>query len=183
MTSLQGHLLIASPKLPDSNFYRTVVLIIQHDEGGAFGLILNRPTDSTAADVWEDLADSEDSPPEMIYLGGPVEGPLMALHTDAECSENEVLEGVHFATHKDSLERIVHDPATMVRLFTGYSGWAPGQLELELERGGWMTLAAREEHVFGDDDEAWQAASREFGRQITGPLVGTVGLPEDPSCN
>jgi putative transcriptional regulator len=183
MLSLQGHVLIASPKLPDANFYRTIVLIIQHDDAGAFGLVLNRPSDSTAAEIWEDLADDEEQPPETIYLGGPVEGPLMALHTDAECSENEVLEGVHFATHRDYLERVVHDPATMVRLFTGYSGWAPGQLEQELERGGWMTLAAREEHIFGDVDQAWKAASGEFGRQITERLVGSVDLPEDPMCN
>jgi putative transcriptional regulator len=174
---------LASPRLPDANFYRTTVLIIHHDDGGAFGLVLNRPTGSTVAEVWKALGDESCDALQPINVGGPVEGPLMAIHTNEEYSENEILPGVYFAAHKDHLNRIVAEVDHPFRIFTGYSGWAPGQLEAELEQGGWMTLPARYEHVFGESESAWRAASREIGEQILSPLLRRSGAPKDPSTN
>jgi putative transcriptional regulator len=183
MRSLQGHLLVASPRLPDANFYRTVVLIIHHDDQGAFGIVLNRPMGSTVRDIWESLDEEPCDSPEPINSGGPVEGPLMAIHTNRSCSENEILPGVHFAAHKEHLNQIVREPKHVFRIFSGYSGWAPGQLEGELEYGGWMTLPARQDFIFGDPDTMWRNASQEIGQEVTGGLLGPVSVPDDPSCN
>ena len=81
MKSLKGHFLVASPHLADANFYRSVVLMIQHDEDGAVGLVLNRPTDNTIAEVWEMISESPCDVQGCVSIGGPVAGPLMALHT------------------------------------------------------------------------------------------------------
>ena len=90
MKSLAGNLLIASPFLGDQNFNKSVVLIIQHTEEGAFGLVLNRPTNFRMADVWDIVSDDEPCPADaVIHYGGPVEGPLMALHTKRSRSEHE----------------------------------------------------------------------------------------------
>lgn len=183
MDSLRGYLLIASPRLPDANFYRSVVLIIHHDDQGAFGIVLNRLSDNTVGEIWEMVADQPCDSHQPVYLGGPVAGPLMALHTNEAWSENEVVPGIHFATHKDHLNRIVLEPGQSFRIFSGYAGWAAGQLEDELRVGGWMTLPANDEYVFGETAEMWKKASQQVGEAITMPLMGSIEIPEDPSFN
>jgi putative transcriptional regulator len=183
MRSLAGNLLVASPRLPDENFSRSVVLIIHHDEQGALGVVLNRPTDSTVREVWESLSDEPCDSDEPIHLGGPVSGPLMALHTNEEWAESEVLPGVFFATHRDRLNQIVQAPEFLFRIYNGYSGWASGQLESELKFGGWMVMPASFDFVFGEADTMWQKAAQEIGEQIISPLLNDVPLPDDPSCN
>lgn len=183
MRSLSGYLLVASPRLPDENFSRTVVLIIHHDEQGALGVVLNRPTDSTIREVWESLSDEPCDSEERIHIGGPVSGPLMALHTNEDCAETEVLPGIFFATHRDRLSQIVQEQGFPFRIYNGYSGWASGQLESELKYGGWMVLPASFDYVFGDADEMWQKAAQEIGEQIISPLLNDVPLPDDPASN
>jgi putative transcriptional regulator len=183
MDSLRAQLLVASPRLPDVNFYRTVVLIIQHTDEGAFGVVLNRLTENTISDVWATVGEQPCDVSQPMHLGGPVEGPLVALHANAAYSENEVLPGVHFAAHKDYLNQIVRDSEFPFRLYSGYSGWAPGQLEGEMSAGGWMVLQARSEHVFGEPDELWKMASREIGEQITGQLLRGAHMPDESWMN
>ncbi|MBC8875172.1 MAG: YqgE/AlgH family protein [Planctomycetes bacterium] len=183
MDTLRGQLLIASPRLPDANFYHTVVLIIHHDDQGAFGVVLNRLANNTVAEVWEMIADGPCENQQPINLGGPVAGPLMALHTSEACSENEILPGVHFTTQKDNLNRLVRERNHSFRIFSGYAGWAAGQLENEMQVGGWMTLPASDEYIFGDAEGMWKLASQEVGEGITFPLLGDVDVPDDPSFN
>jgi putative transcriptional regulator len=165
------------------NFYRTVVLIIHHDEQGAFGLVLNRPTDNTVCAVWEDVDDSVDDCIQPINSGGPVDGPLLAIHTDELCSENEIVPGIHFAAHRDHLDVLVHEAEHQFRIFSGYSGWAPGQLEGELELGGWMVMPARRDVIFSDPDAMWRTAAQEIGEHVTVDLLRSSTVPEDPSSN
>src|SRR5436305_2107477 len=129
MGSLTGHILVASPHLGDPNFFRSVVLVIRHDEEGAFGVVLNRPLPSKVSDVWRALGNDNIANDQPIYLGGPVTGPLLALHTNDEYSEGDVVEGVCYATHKDHLNWLVEDYDGPLKIFSGYSGWGEGQLE------------------------------------------------------
>ena len=183
MRSLRGHLLIATPGLPDVNFYRSVVLIVHHDKGGAVGLVLNRPTNSTVGEIWEMVSEPSCDSSAPLHLGGPVSGPLMALHTNSDCSENEVIPGVHFSTQKENLNQIVRHPDHPFRIFSGYSGWAAGQLEGELEVGGWLTLQATREFVFADPENLWKQVTEVIGSEITQPLLGRIKRPTDPSQN
>jgi putative transcriptional regulator len=183
MRSLQGHLLVASPRLPDVNFYRSVVLIIHHDEQGAFGIVLNRPTESTIDEIWDDLPAGRDEACAHVNSGGPVEGPLMAIHTNEAYGENEIIPGVHFAAHKDYLNQLVRDSEAEYRIYSGYSGWAANQLEGELEFGGWMVMPARRDVIFGDPEAMWQNAAQEIGEDVTGELLNSAAVPKDPACN
>lgn len=183
MQSLRAHLLVASPQLPDENFYRTVVLLIQHNEEGAFGVVLNRPTSVTVADVWSGVGDEPCDSAEPINLGGPVEGPLLALHEEEACSEGEVLPGVYMATQKEFLRRIVSQKNCRYRLFSGYAGWAGGQLERELKVGGWLTTPAKPQHIFVSGEELWKDVADDIGREILGPLAKTKHVPSDPTLN
>jgi putative transcriptional regulator len=189
MQTLQGQLLIASPHLGDSNFNRTVVLMVQHTSDGALGLVLNRPSGKRICDIWQSLTGRASENEAPIYVGGPLEGPLMAVHTSRKLAENEIVPGLWFATHKEHLHALVEkstgeNSKQPFRLFSGYSGWGSGQLEGEMKAGGWLLLPATAEHVFADDDdEVWQLATRTVGHNILKADRSIKDLPEDPSLN
>ena len=183
MPSLQGQFLVASPHLGDGNFYRSVVLIIKHDDEGAFGLILNRPTGNTVRDVWRMVTEQELECDRPIYLGGPVQGPLVCLHRMKSCAEAEVLPGVYFAAHKDELQKIVSQQSKPFRLFMGYAGWAGGQLEGEMKVGGWLTIPANKTLVFDDREDLWEQVVRSIGQDVIAPAIRAKHMPQDPSLN
>lgn len=182
MKSLQGEFLVASPHLPDPNFYRTVVLMIQHDEEGAFGVVLNRPGDRTVAEIWEAIGEGPIDCPLPVYLGGPVEGPLLALHRNPASSQSKVLKGLYMATSKEHLQRIVRGSREFC-VYCGYAGWGPGQLEFEMEMGGWLTTPARVEDVFLPCDEMWKQVSGRIGLTILASAIGRQKVPDEPWLN
>lgn len=183
MKSLKGHFLVASPRLADPNFYRSVVLMVQHDAEGAMGVVLNRKTSSTIAELWHLVSQTECVSDEPVFVGGPVSGPLLALHRHAALAESEVLPGVYFAAEQDAVVQIVSDPQGPFRLFVGYSGWSAGQLEDELEAGGWLTDPATCDDVFSDPGDLWNRIARRIGLEILGPTLKNVRIPDDPSVN
>lgn len=182
MKTITGHLLVASRFLRDPNFIRTVVLMVQHDEEGALGLVLNRPGDKSIADVWERTGHEACDNPQRIHVGGPVPGPLMALHTIEELSEVEVFPGLHFATNADSLDYLVRRDEPF-RLFAGNAGWGGGQLEAEMEVGGWLTTAANLDDVWCDPDTIWRDVTGRIGLNIVAPNIAPDRVPKDPNWN
>lgn len=152
MTSLAGWFLVARPTLQDPFFRRSVVLMLRHGPDGAFGLVLNRPERT------KDL-------PFAVYRGGPCKFQgLILLHGQDEWVEPgerdacEVCPGV-FLGNAECLQRVTDpDPGApnRFRVFAGYSGWAPGQLEAELAEGSWHVVKASSAPVFDvESDEAW----------------------------
>ncbi|MCA9269463.1 MAG: YqgE/AlgH family protein, partial [Planctomycetales bacterium] len=162
MPSLQGHFLIASPQLNDGNFARSVVLLVQHNAEGALGVVLNRPSGSTVADVWREAVGEPCDCTSPVYVGGPCEGPLMAVHGQPASGGEKVIQGVWFTADGQELRAVVAGDGPF-RLFSGYSGWGGGQLDGELKVGGWLHLPATKELVFGDDEILWERLTREIG--------------------
>ena len=185
MNSLAGHLLIAIPELPDSNFFRSVVLMLQHNEDGATGVILNRPSEIKVSTVWDEISEDEicDST-ENLNIGGPVDGPLIAVHTSLAFGETPVLPGVYMSLSRENLNGIVTQDKHPFRLYTGYSGWGPGQLENEIDRGGWLLLKAEITHIFSDNESLWKEACAHVGHEIVmPPHLNRKSIPIDPSNN
>jgi len=183
MKSLQGHFLVASPQLADPNFYKSVVLMIKHDDEGAFGLILNRPTENTIREVWKMVAEEEIESQQPIFLGGPVAGPLVALHRVKSAAEAEVLPGLYFAAHKDKLQKVIGQSSKPFRFFTGYAGWAGGQLEGELKAGGWLTIKVKKDLIFHKGDDLWERVVATIGADFLGQAIKPKHVPENPSLN
>lgn len=181
--SLKGHLLIAAPSLADPNFRRTVVLMIQHDENGAFGLVLNRPASVSIQNVWQQVSESPCEIEGTLYQGGPVEGPLMAMHSNAALSEIEVIPGVYFCVGADSMRTLVAAKDETGRFFIGHAGWGVDQLENELAEGAWYTHPAESEDVFGDETELWNRALKASGRARLESSLDLKDIPDDPSMN
>ena len=184
MKSLQGHFLIASPHLPDPNFCRTVVLMIQHHEQGALGVVLNRPSDSSVQEVIGKVSEVPCIVDEPVGIGGPIEGPLMAVHRLDEFGESEIFPGVHFSTQREHILQIVQDKVSPFRLVSGYAGWSGGQLESELEVGGWLTIPATVEYLFHTEtDVLWKNVTRDIGTDILIKSFKIKHVPDDPSLN
>lgn len=183
MNSLAGHLLVATPELLDPNFARSVVLLIQHNDEGAMGLVLNRPSDMKLADVWEKVGDAPCEVDAYLNHGGPCNGPLMAIHTDEFLMEIEVAAQVYFCASPEKLQRLVLQTDQPALFFAGMAGWGPGQLEGELETGSWMTKPADADDIFGDHRDLWERATRSIVGQRFIKTLGIREVPEDPELN
>jgi putative transcriptional regulator len=178
---LKGQLLLDSGQLRGSFFQRTVVLICQHDGEGAFGLVLNRATGSNIGDVIvADLPDSLKACP--LFLGGPVQpSALSFLHTDALIPDANVLPNLALSHSLDTLVELGESfsPTRKIKLFAGYAGWSPGQLEDEMKRNAWLTHPASLDLVFDPPEDLWQKILRQKGWRYK--LLSQ--MPEDLSLN
>ena len=183
MKSLKAYLLIASRQLMDPNFRKSVVLLIQHTDEGALGVVLNRPTSKTVDEVWKELGDSPCLSHQPVCLGGPVAGPLIALHTNQFFAELEVLPGLFFAASKKNLDDLVLHDDDPLRVFIGHAGWGPGQLENEIEAGAWLLAPATSEDIFYDGTDLWEQVTQRAGRLTLVSMLGIKHVPDDPSMN
>jgi putative transcriptional regulator len=169
--SLKGKLLVATPALLDPNFFRTVVLLLEHGEDGAVGVVLNRPSDfelvATLPD-WEDRA----AAPSVVFVGGPVaEGTAICL---GRVGGEDGITVVDASRDPDDLA------AHEVRFFSGYAGWGAEQLEDEIDEGAWLVVDADPDDAL--DDEPERLWSRVLERQ-GGRLALLARYPDDPSTN
>jgi putative transcriptional regulator len=181
MESLRGKLLVASPSLLDPNFRRTVVLIAEHGEDGAMGVILNRESDLEVDDAAPSLAPLTD-PGAHVHSGGPVQPTavvIMAEFEDPAAAATLVLDDVGFVSAETDFSEL-GSAVRRVRVFAGLAGWGPGQLESEIDRDDWIVEPARAGDVFHDCGEAlWSTVLERKGGQFA--LVAR--MPEDPSLN
>ncbi len=182
MQSLKGHFLVAAPELGDPNFIRTVVLMIHHDPDGAFGVIVNRSTHRSIRELWEHLTGKPCKATHPFHFGGPVSGPLIAIHTRPDLGELEVIPGLFFSAARDKLEQLVEEEQQF-RLFMGHSGWGKGQLERELREGAWLTLPATIEDVFSEESSLWRRLTFQAGRSIIRKAFRISQMPPNPELN
>ena len=181
MESLKGQLLVASADLHDPNFHRTVVLVTEHAEDGALGVVLNRPAEATVVQAVPGLAPlvTDDSP---VYVGGPVDQEsliVLAEFEDPDDAAAIVFDDVGFVPGDADIE-LTAAALRRARVYAGYAGWAAGQLEAELEAEGWIVEPARPEDVFGADPFAlWKRVLSRKG----GPYAFLATIPPDPSLN
>ena len=157
-SSLVGRLLVATEAMSDPRFVRTVIYMVEHDEAGALGLIVNRPiTEVTLSELLRDLgrADENARGTIRVHFGGPVGGPRgFVLHTEEWRSPDTrtVGDGIAFTRSTLVVEAIARGAGPRRSLFAlGYAGWAPRQLEAELARNAWITVTADEALIFDDD--------------------------------
>jgi putative transcriptional regulator len=165
--------LVAMPQLQDPNFYRSVVLLMRSEEGGAFGLVINRETDLRAGELCREheialVAGGN----QRVMVGGPVEQErhLLVLHGEdpiyAVDSEQELViaPGIRLVTALEGLQALADREATRFRCYLGYSGWGPDQLEEELSQGAWVPLACDPSFLFDERPaDVWSRALRRAG--------------------
>jgi putative transcriptional regulator len=162
--SLQGKLLLDGGKLHGSFFHRSVVLICQHDAEGAFGLILNRSSDSKVGQALvANLSETVKAQP--LFVGGPVQPDTLSyLHTDVFVPQPNVMLNLSLGHSLDTLMDLSesHSGAQKLKLFAGYSGWTAGQLDQEMARKDWLVHPASLDLVFySDPGQLWKQIMRQ----------------------
>ena len=179
---LRGQLLLDSGQLRGSFFQRTVVIICQHDAEGAFGLVLNRATGNKVGEmIVADLPGALKECP--LYLGGPVQpSALSFLHSDALLLDGNVIPNLSLGHSVDELVELgeAFSTARKLKMFAGYAGWSPGQLDNEMKHKAWLTHPASLELVFDTaPEQLWQVILRRKG----GKYRLLAQSPEDLSLN
>lgn len=164
--SLQGQLLLDGGNLRGSWFHRTVVLICQHNDEGAFGLVLNRPSGASVGEAV--VADIPETLKQMpLNIGGPVQpGALSYLHGDAYLPSGSVMPNVDLGHSLEQLIELAGDftPMRKILVFAGYAGWSPGQLDDEIRRDAWLIHPATPDLIFGPEPAGlWHRILRELG--------------------
>ena len=172
--SLRGHLLIAAPSLFDY-FRRTVVLVLEHTDEGALGVVLNRPSETAVAEAVPALAELAEAD-QPVRIGGPVgEGAVVAIgdFEDPEEAASAVVGSVGVIDPDRPAPAL-----RRLRVFAGYAGWSAGQLDAEVEEGAWIVEPADSDDAFREDD-LWSAALSRKGGEYS--VLAT--MPADPSLN
>lgn len=182
--STKGRLLLATPPLADPNFDRTVIYVLEHHDEGAVGVVINRPSEEALdepLDRWIELQTA----PSSVFEGGPVESSaLIALAEARDPSRSD--ESLTPIVGEIASADLTADPMIVaasihkVRVFRGYAGWGPGQLDGEIEGGAWLVLDAQTDDVFSSDPEGlW----RHVLRRQPGRLAWLANVPDDLSAN
>ena len=161
-------LLVSMPQLADPNFHRTVILLCEHGADGAFGLVLNRRTETSAASVVRLAPPVEVDNGLELWIGGPVEperGWILMGTEPLDAESVQVSDGVFLSTSQDLLRRLlVATPPPRTRLLTGYAGWSAGQLDAELSSSAWLMTEADPEIIFSTRPaEMWETTIRRLG--------------------
>lgn len=177
-----GRLLVATPPLEDPNFDRTVVYVLDHRDTGAVGVVLNHPTDEPDVDGLEEWS-TWMSPPAVVFSGGPVEtDALIGLSIGVGHMEDgwgELIRGIGTVDLAMSPDEVATS-FSHLRIYRGYAGWGPGQLDAEIDMGAWMVFDAGSDDVFtGEPSELWRSVLRRQG----GRTAWIANAPDDLSAN
>jgi putative transcriptional regulator len=181
MESVRGQLLIAGPGLLDPNFWRTVLLVVEHSDEGALGLVLNRPSETVVGEASSELGELVE-PEELLFIGGPVQPSaviVLAQFEDPNEAALTAFDDVGVVRTASSLEEVAAG-VRQARAFAGHAGWGAGQLDAELERDDWILEPARLEDAFSAEPrELWSTVLERKG----GSYALVARMPADPSLN
>jgi putative transcriptional regulator len=181
MESARGQLLIAGPALLDPNFWRTVVLVVEHTDDGALGLVLNRSSETTVGEAVPQLTELID-PSEQLFVGGPVQPSAVIVLAEFKDPSDAALiafDRIGVLGTRPESDELTAGVRTG-RAFVGHAGWGPGQLDAELERGDWILEPARPQDAFCQaPPELWSEVLTRKG----GSYALVARMPPDPSVN
>jgi putative transcriptional regulator len=184
MKSLKGHLLVASPELIAPFFIRTIILMLEHNEDGALGVVLNRPTEATISDISEQVFDERFEWDKPIHLGGPVPGPLLAIHSVEDLADQQVFSGIFSTAEASKVQQIIRQKTEPCLVIANYAGWGPGQLEGEIEEDSWRSTPAKVEHVFWEGmEDLWVAIRKQIGALDLSEILHIRNVPPNPNLN
>jgi putative transcriptional regulator len=184
-TATKGRLLVATPPLEDPNFDRTVIYVLEHHVEGALGVVLNRPSEELLGEPLERWSDLQ-AMPQLVFEGGPVEPDALIALALANQPVVDATDELSPVAGRVASADLSTDPAfvagavSAVRVFRGYAGWGPTQLDAEIDAGAWLVLDADPDDVFTDHPaELWRTVLRRQG----GRLAWLASAPDDLSAN
>ena len=186
--SLLGKLLVASPRVPAGfPFNRGVVLVLQDSDEGVFGVVLNCPASPEMLLAWQKHAGQSTFAADRLVAGGPVEGPVLAIHREQKLAEVEIQGGLFVSVRQDAIDQLSEmeffEEEVSYRIVLGAVSWNFGQLEKEIENGLWFVVDGEPDSVFSDPSTLWQRSVRQYGADSIKRLTGLKEFPADPLLN
>ncbi len=177
--SLAGRILISRPDVSDPNFDATITLLLEHGSEGALGVVINQPSATTMADTfpdWEEMA----ADPGVLFAGGPVDSDALIALGRPEQLEGDLVLGAHSVDLDEQPALVRAEGISAIRIFAGYAGWHPGQLEGEIANEDWWVVDATIDDLFSSNpSDLWARVLRRQG----GDLAWFAHYPADPSLN
>jgi len=187
----QGCILVASPTWSNELYARSVCLLVHHGKEGSVGIFLNRSLSDSPAELWKHLAvdnlagdNKSAGSARTLHFGGPMSGPVIALHNRPDLAEYTPVDGVYVAAQLENLQQLVQaDSEAEVRIIVGQAAWQPGELDNELRQGKWLPLPISPQLVFSNEDEMWVRAMRQIGNHFVASITGATGQPASVLLN
>ena len=176
-----GKVLISEPFLPDPNFNRSVILLVEHNKEGTIGFVLNRPSDLMITDVIDEFPNSKIP----VFLGGPVGlDQLFYMHTAGNLitGSKEILPGLFWGGNFEQIKLLIESgeiTSNGIRFFVGYSGWSEHQLAEEVKERSWIVSKLKTHEIMSDSSSFWEDALKGMGKEFK----VFAQFPEDPSLN
>jgi len=163
------------------------VLVLQHNDDGVFGVVLNRPASPEMVVAWHEAAGQSLFAEENLVSGGPVQGPILAIHREADLAEVEIQGGLFVSVQKDAIDQLrqleLYEESVPYRIVMGAVSWEPSLLQNEIDNGSWFVVDAEPEIVFSDPSILWQQSVRLYGAESIRQLTGIRNFPTDPLLN
>lgn len=183
--NLQGHFLVATPKLSHSNstFQRSVILVLQDDHNGTFGVALNRVADVESGEDFGSPPGVPDLKVASNYVGGDQGGPIFAIHQSRALADLEIPGGIFLSAQSEKLNELMGQIESPYRLVLGVVGWEKKQVRQEINKGLWLPMTASHEEIFGDPASLWRECLRRHGRDELVRVVGPVHFPPSAQHN
>jgi putative transcriptional regulator len=185
MHSFTGNLLVASSLVTDPVYAGGVCLLVHQDKENVIGVMLNRPMQPSPEamlqmfgqqnEVKNRLAPQVPALANSLHFGGPLSGPVVAIHQLSQCAEAETGNGIYVAAQKHHLEQLVRDHPSPYRLIVGHLGWEKDQLEAEIEAGIWHSIPATADSVFSSSGDMWQ---RLIQRATSNSMARWMNIPD-----
>lgn len=178
MNDYLGKFLIASPKLDQTVFGRSVVYVFQDNDDATVGVILNRPADDKVKQAWEGMVGPSASN-GVISIGGPIPGPVVAIHEDRSAAEIELPNGIYTSASQDNIQYLATQMDSPVHVFFGLSGWQVGQLKTEVNDGHWIPVPPIKDLLFRQSSDLWSEALNRFENRFIHDVLGIDNVPQN----
>ena len=183
MNSLKGHFLAANPHQLDPDFIEAVVLVVEHDDRGAMGVIVNCPRDRHEGTSRQRNTKRRWPAEPRLFFGGPVTGPLMAVHADEAFAGITIAPGVFFEREEERVFTLMRSTEQAYKAFTGHAGWGPRQLEHEVDYGIWRAIPATAAEIFSNGGHLWERLLRQASDSLLQVMCNVKHIPRNPSLN
>lgn len=180
----KGHFLVARPELTDSNFGRAVVYLFDHSPEGAAGVVINKPSKLTMDELSTKIFGKTVDWDKPIMVGGPVGGPLLVVHRDADWADEEVQDEVFRTVDPDKIHHILERRLEPSLLIANYAGWGPNQLEKEIEEGSWEIIESKPDQVFWNEiKDLWDVLMGEIHSRNLAQVLKMKRVNDNPGLN
>jgi putative transcriptional regulator len=181
--NLQGHFLVAAPILSNSAFQRSVILILQDDHNGTFGVALNQIADVESANQFKSMSGVPNLKDASAFVGGDKGGPIFAIHRSRALADLEIPGGIFLSSQAEKLNELMGQIESPYRLVLGVVGWAKEEIRREIGQGLWLPMSASPDQIFGDPNSLWRECLRRHGRDLLTSVIGPVQFPPSSQHN